>query len=122
MEQLQGAVTKAEASLKDRVTDHETSVNLLNSQLHEALAERDTAKTELRKHEEAVQSTSNTQQEHLYAQIQVCENNRAKLFCSFSKVICICNHVLHDPSDIQSGQGNQVDVVPTVLPVNKRKR
>ena len=71
MEQLQAALTKSEASLKDRVTDHEKSTNLLNSQLREALTERDTAKSELRKHEEAVQSTSNTQQEHLYAQIQV---------------------------------------------------
>ena len=71
MEQLQAALTKSEASLKDRVTDHEKSTNLLNSQLQEALTERDTAKSELRKHEEAVQSTSNTQQEHLYAQIQV---------------------------------------------------
>ena len=75
MEQLQAALTKSEASLKDRVTDHEKSTNLLNSQLQEALTERDTAKSELRKHEEAVQSTSNTQQEHLYAQIQV-------LFCT----------------------------------------
>lgn len=71
LDQLQSALTKAEASLKDRVGEHETSVNLLSNQLKEALAERDVAKQDLRKHEEAVQATANNQQEHLYAQIQV---------------------------------------------------
>ena len=85
MEQLQAALTKSEASLKDRVTDHEKSTNLLNSQLQEALTERATAKSELRKHEEAVQSTSNTQQEHLYAQIQVL----LYWLCVFGVDVCI---------------------------------
>lgn len=71
MEQVQAALVKVEASLKDRISDHNTSITLLTNQLKEAIGERDSARSELRKHEETVQASSSSQQEHLYAQIQV---------------------------------------------------
>ena len=46
-------------------------MSIMAKQLQDALSERDSARKELRQHEETSQATSSSQLEHLYAQIQV---------------------------------------------------
>ncbi|KAF6021807.1 GOLGA3 [Bugula neritina] len=70
MEQVQAALLKVEASLKDRISDHNTAINLLSAQLQEAIIERDAARQSLRQHEETVQQSSSSHHEHLYSELQ----------------------------------------------------
>ncbi|XP_067935057.1 golgin subfamily A member 3-like [Watersipora subatra] len=70
VEQAQQAMQKVELSIKERIADHNTAINFISNQLKQAIAERDAARQQLRAHEESVQASSSSQQEHLYAQIQ----------------------------------------------------
>lgn len=71
MEQVQAALLKVEGALRERISDHNTSVTLLSTQLQQALSERDASRQELRGVEESVHTSSSSQQEQLYSQIQV---------------------------------------------------